>query len=447
MSPFDLVVIGSGSAASSAATRCRRAGWRVGMIDERPLGGTCALRGCDPKRVLVGVAEIVDSTRRLRAAGVTDDTRVDWPALMRFKRSFTDPVPEAKERRLREAGIEIVRGHARFTGRTTIEVGNRALDARHVVIATGATPQPLRFEGAGEVITSDDFLELPVLPPRILFVGGGYISFEFGHLAARGGANVTILHRGAQPLEQFDPDLVAMLVEHTRKLGIDVRTNVEVTRIARDGASRIVTGTTNDREERFVADLVVHGAGRVPALDGLELHAAGIRHTADGVEVNDYLQSVSNPLVFAAGDAAGRGPALTPVAGRDGRVVAANLLNGNSEKVDYRGVVSIVFTMPPLAAVGLHEAEARRLGLDVETRSADMSEWYSSRRVGQPTAAYKTLVDRVTERVLGAHLLGPHASEVINLFALAIRNNLTASQMRDTLFGYPTGASDISSML
>ncbi len=444
---FDLIVIGSGSAGSSVAGACRRAGWRVTMIDERPFGGTCALRGCDPKKVLVGVAEAVDRTRQLRDSGVEGDSRVDWASLMVFKRSFTDPYPERKERGLRDAGIEVVHGHARFVGPTTIAVGPQQLEARHVVVATGARPQTLDFPGADLVISSDEFLELPAAPKAMVFIGGGFISFEFAHVAARAGSAATILHRSRRPLAGFDPDLVDVLVRHTREVGIDMRTDTPVTRVERDGSGYIVTATTATGEERFAADLVVHGAGRVPNLDGLNLGAAGIDHTPRGIAVNAFLQSVSNAAVFVAGDAANRGPALTPIAGYDGRIVAANLLNGPSEHADYSAVASVVFTIPAMASVGMHESDARRDGLDIDVHTGDMSGWYSSRRLGEKAAAYKTIIERGTERILGAHLLGPHASEVINLFALAMRARLTASQLKSTFFAYPTGASDVQYML
>ncbi|MDE3025365.1 MAG: NAD(P)/FAD-dependent oxidoreductase, partial [Acidobacteriota bacterium] len=197
------------------------------------------------------------------------------------------------------------------------------------------------------------------------------------------------------------------------------------------------------------ADLVVHAAGRIPEIDDLDLDAAGVaRAESGGVAVNDYLQSVSNPSVYAAGDAAASGGLpLTPVAGMQGRIVAANLLNGNTHTPNYTGIPTVVFTTPPLARVGLDEAQAKAQGLRFTTRHEDTSTWYSSRRVALAHTGFKTLVEDDSERILGAHLLGPHAEETINIFALAIRSGLRAAELKDTVFAYPTSASDIRYML
>jgi glutathione reductase (NADPH) len=196
------------------------------------------------------------------------------------------------------------------------------------------------------------------------------------------------------------------------------------------------------------ADLVVHGAGRVPDLEDLHLEAAGVEYSRDGVHVNEYLQSVSNPKIYAAGDcAATDGPPLTPVAGYEGRIVAANLLDGNHARPDYAGIPSVVFTIPPLARVGLSEDEARAAGLRFKIRHEDTSSWYSSRRVGEEASAFKVLVEEDTGRLLGAHLLGPHADETINLFALAMRAGLTSDRFKDVIWAYPTHASDTPYMV
>src|SRR6266404_2756579 len=198
MKNVDLIVIGTGAAGSSAAFECRSAGWNVGIIDSRPFGGTCALRGCDPKKVLVGAAEVIERTRQMAGKGVaSEDVCIDWPALMRFKCTFTEPVPADREQQFLEAGIAVFHGRARFTDKTTIKVGNDTLTGRFVLVAAGARPATLNIPGEKYLTTSEEFLELDRLPSRIIFVGGGYISFEFAHVSARAGARVQILHRRA----------------------------------------------------------------------------------------------------------------------------------------------------------------------------------------------------------------------------------------------------------
>ncbi len=445
----DLLVVGTGSAAGAVAYKCRSAGWTVTVIDSRPFGGTCQLRGCDPKKVLVGGAELVDWDRRMQGNGVpAPGLTIDWPDLMRFKRTFTDPVPEQNERSFANAGIGMLHGRARFVDRTTLRVEDQTITGRHVVIAGGARRATLNIPGESHLTTSTQFLELDRLPGQIVFVGGGYIAFEFAHVAARAGAQVQIVHRGARPLERFDPDLVERLVQATRELGVEVHLNTHVESIERLADRVVVHASTGQSARTFEADMAVHSAGRVPEIDDLDLEAADVAWEKSGVSVNEYLQSISNPAVYAAGDAvASGGFPLTPVASMQGAIVASNLLKGNHGTPDYRGIPSVVFTVPPLAGVGLQEAAARQQGLRFTTRQEDTSAWYSSRRVGLRHSGFKVLVEEGTERILGAHLLGVHAEEVINLFALAIRTSLKASDLKHMLYSYPTSSSDVAYML
>ncbi len=446
---FDVIVLGTGSAAQNVAYTCRASGWSVAVIDSRPFGGTCQLRGCDPKKVLVGVAELVDWSRRMQGQGVSvPGLSLNWPDLIRFKRTFTDPVPEGTERSFAEAGITMRHGRAHFIDRTAVQVGDETLVGRHVVIATGARHAPFGIPGEEYLTTSTQFMELDHLPPRIVFVGGGYIAFEFAHIAARAEARVQVLHRGARPLEKFDPDLVAQLVQATRELGVAVHLSTAVTAIERRSDHLLVHARTSEQEHTVEADLVVHAAGRVPEIDDLDLDVGGVAREKEGVSVNAYLQSVSNPAVYAAGDAvASGGFPLTPVAGMQGDTVARNLLEGNWHTPNYAGIPSVVFTTPPLARVGLSEAAARAQGLHFRTHREDTSSWYSSRRVALPHTGSKVFIEESTDRILGAHLLGLHAEEVINLFGLAIRAGLRASDLKTMVYAYPTSVSDIGNML
>jgi glutathione reductase (NADPH) len=449
--PFDLVVIGTGTAGTAAATRCRKDGWRIAIVDDEPFGGTCALRGCDPKKVLVGVADILDAYRRMRGFGLDGgDARIDWPALMRFKRTFTEPVPERSEAAFRKAGIELYHGRARLVDETTLLVGKERIRASHFLIASGAEPRPLGIPGEELVKTSTDFLELDTLPRRLVLIGAGYIAFEFAHVARRAGVAVVLFGR-EKALANFDQDLVDQLVGHTIALGIDVRLNAPVTSVVSDaGAFRVQFQNLHGNTESVSTDLVIHAAGRVPKTTQLHLHRANVKTDDRGaVAVNEYLQSVSNPRFYAAGDATlpnGSAP-LTPVAAHEGLIAASNLLHGNAKKPNYRGIPSVVFTVPALARVGLTESEARAQDMAVRVGSENSSQWFSNRRTRQTAAMFKTIVEESTDRVLGAHLLGSGAEEVINLFALAIRHEIKASELARMSYSYPTSSSDVAYML
>jgi glutathione reductase (NADPH) len=444
---YDLIIIGSGTAAQVASVRMRTAGWSVAVIDHLPFGGTCALRGCDPKKILISGAEAIDATSRMHGHGVAGKPRIDWRGLMAFKRSFTDPIPHKQEQHYAEKGIDAFHGLARFTGPDAVAVKGQELKARYIMIATGARPVPLSIPGEDHVITSDRFLELDALPPHMVLVGGGYIAAEFSHLAARAGTRVTVFQRAERMLPAFDPDLVGWLMQKFGELGIDVRANSTVQRIEKTADGYLVRALTNGEAQTVAADLVVHAAGRAPDLAALDLHVAGITTERGRLKLNEFLQSVSNPQVYAAGDAASSGPPLTPVSSHDAKIVVGNLLDGNRHTPDYRGVPSVAFTIPPIAAVGLAEAEARSKRLKFRVNSENASDWYTARRLNESVYGFKTLVEEDTDRILGAHLVGPHAEEVINLFGLAIRHGLTTKDMKTTMFAYPTGASDIGYML
>lgn len=447
--PFDLIVVGAGMAGISAANKAAGAGWRTAIVDELPYGGTCALRGCDPKKILRRGAEIIDAANLLRGKGIdANGLSINWAELMRHTRGFTDPVPANAERELASNGVATLHGTATFTSPSTIDVAGTVYEPRHVLIATGARPRPLGFPGADRVIDSTEFLHLKSLPKRIVFVGGGFISFEFAHIAARVGSTVTIIDRGDRPLRGFDPDLVALLVARSAAVGIDVRPRTTIDEIDGTESGHIVRLDTPDGAEDLDADLVVHGAGRIPNLASLGLDAAGVANTDRGITVAPQLQSTTNPAVYAAGDAADtEGMALTPVAVFEGKVAVSNMVRGTEIVPDYHGVPTTVFTIPELARVGLLEHEARQLGLDIDVRFTDTSSWYSNYRIGETTAAVKILVDTSTDTIVGAHMLGPEYAELINFCGLAIKLGLTTRQLKSMTAAYPTIGSDLGSML
>ena len=434
----------------NAARKCASNGWEVSIVDALPYGGTCALRGCDPKKMLRRGAEIVDAARLMTGKGIDPgDLKIDWPDLMAHKRSFTETVPDKMESGLKKAGVETLHGKVRFANDTTLEFEDgRRVEARRFFIATGAKPRPLDVPGADLMVDSTEFLELPELPRRIVLVGGGYVSFEFAHIAARAGAAVTIIDRGERPLKAFDPDLVDLLLERTRAAGIDVQLRTGLVSVSRGSTAYDIRVETDNRERSLACDLVVHGAGRIPAIDDLDLGAAGIDRTEKGVKVHPHLQSISASHVYAAGDAADTpGAPLTPVAVFEGKVAASNMLKGETTAPDYTGVPSAVFTIPELVRVGSLEAEAKEQGYDIEVNWTDASGWYSQKRIGETHAAAKFVDQAGTGRILGAHLFGPEYAELANIIGLAMRLDLTAKDLKKMVSAYPSTGSDLGSLL
>ncbi len=444
MERFDVIVIGTGVAGQTAAGELAAAGKRVAVVDKREFGGTCALRGCEPKKVLFTAAEVAERAAAQAGNGLSGAVRLDWQSLIAFKRTFTDSVPQAIEQWLTASGVATLHGPARFISEAALDVDGRQYAAEHFVIATGAVSRDLGIPGAEQVTDSEGFMAAETLGDRVAFIGGGYISFEFAHMAAAAGARVVVLHRGARVLEGFDPDLAEMLARSYRDAGVEIRTGALVSEIrSAGGALEIVCGDG----DIVACDMAVHGAGRVPDLEGLDLEAAGVAYGPRGIDTDSSMRSATNPRVYAAGDAAALGIPLTPVGIAQARVVVANILKPDSTTFSPVATPSVVFSDPPLASVGLTEEQARERGLDVDVKLADTTEWASSRRVGQRASGAKTIVERGSGRIVGAHLLGHGAEEVINVFAAAIAGGLTASDLKGALWAYPTASSDIVYLL
>ena len=447
MLEFDVIVIGTGTAGLTVANKCRNKGLSVAIIDKKPFGGTCALRGCDPKKILVGVGQAWDQAQRFRGKGISGDIKLSWDKMLAFKNTFTDSIPVERENSLSSKGIQTFHGTARFTGKNEIKVDETTLTGKNILIATGNSTMKLPFEGNEHLIDNEAFLNLKQLPKKIAFIGGGYISMEFAHIAIRAGAEVTVINNKPNVLDKFDPFLVNFLQQRSAELGIKIINDTMVDGIKKDKDSYIVECKKNGGTMRLVADLVVHGAGRSPNIEDLNLDVGGVAHDKKGVEVNAFMQSTSNPSVYAAGDVAKGGLPLTPVAGYEAHIVSANILKSDGKEVSYPAIPSVVFTIPHLASVGFTEQEALKKGLKYIVKKQETSEWYSARRLNEKFEAYKVLLSEDGSKILGAHLLGHGAADTINLFAMAMNEDLETTEIKKMIFAYPTHASDISYML
>ncbi len=441
---FDTIVIGSGSSAYFCLSRLLEAGQEVAIIDERPYGGTCALRGCQPKKYLVANAEAIAMTRHLSELGVTGDTKTDWQALQASKNAFLSGRSEEELEDWQQQGVTTFTERGVMTGEDEVTVGDQVLKAKHIVLATGATPRRTTMPGDEHLKTSEDFLELPDLPNRILFVGGGYISFEFANVAAYAGAEVTILHRSKQPLKTFEPDMVKIILEANAAEGIRIVLEESPTAVERTDSGLRLQGSSG---EAYESDLIVEATGRVPNVTAVANEACGVAYSSRGITVNEYMQSTTNPNVYAIGDCAASGAMLAPVADEEGKVAGQNIIEENVRKIDYSVVPSAVFTIPNLGSVGLTEAQANEKGLDFRINQGSTQGWASSKRIGEQHGGYKILIDNKSNQLIGAHLARHNASEVINVFALAMKHGISADHLAEFMWAYPTSVSDLKYMV
>lgn len=447
----DVLIIGTGTAGQTCAGDLVKAGYRVKIAEHsgRP-GGVCALSGCQPKKWLYEAAETVARSRHLQGKGITGPPSVSWEQIVAAKNRFTDQVPESTVDSLEKAGIEFLQGTARFTSPETVVVNDIEIRPRYTVIATGATPMSLPFAGSELLATSSEFLELKSLPHRLVLVGGGFISFEFAHFAARLGmepGSIHIIEAADRPLGPFDAEMVAYLLEATRSAGIHVHTNRSIIRVEEQESDFSIAFESG---ETMAADLLVHGAGRVANISELNLDTVSVAHSKKGIEVNSSMMT-SNPNIYAIGDCAAT-IQLSRVADFEAHVAAEGIIarDANEEVpvIDYDAVPALLFTYPQLGMVGKTEDALREERADYRKSAESHLNWPTYQRVGMHHAAYKILVDR-EDRIFGAHILSDNAGGLIALLRQAMLSGTPVPELyRNTIMTpYPSRESDLSYML
>lgn len=445
---YDVLILGGGNAGIAAAVPARAAGLSVGMVEGRDMGGTCPNRGCTPKKVLVAAAHAIHEIEQAKVHRITvGEWSLDWAALIDREKDLIKDVPANLTRAMEKRGIEIIRGDARFTGPNRIRVGDGTFEAKTIVIATGSKTRPLPIPGAEHMITSDEVLSERARPGSIVFVGGGVIALEFSHVYARAGTKVTILEVLPRLLPAADVDAVAKLQAESERLGIRIETSVKVNGVERTKTGLRVAYERDGKAQTIDAERVVNGAGRIANVDTLDLEAAHVKHDKGRIALDSYLRSVSNPAVYVCGDAVPTSPQLSALATYEGQIVSKNIVDGPRHTPDYAGLPTAVFTVPALSSVGLTEQAARDQGRKIKVRTNDMLGWFSARTFAETVAWSKIIVDEVDDQILGAHFVGHSGEELINVFGLAIAHRLTATQIRDKVYAYPTFSSDIKNLL
>jgi glutathione reductase (NADPH) len=445
---YDVVIVGGGNAAFGVTVPTRKAGLKVVMIEDRDLGGTCPNRGCTPKKALVAAAHALHEIGQAHVHCISvGKPTLDWAALIDREKEMIAGIPDSLAETLQERGVELIRDQAKFVGPNTVEVGGREIEAKHIVIATGSKHRPLPIPGAELMITSDEVLSEPELPESVLFVGGGVIALEFGHVYARAGAKVTVLEVLPQLLPALDADAVEQVRKESRRIGIVVHTGVKVKRVERASKRLRTVFEVDDKELSIESDRVVNGAGRIANVDQLDLEAGNIAHEGFRVSVDETMRSTSNPSVHLCGDVLSGPPQLSPIATYEGRLVGANIVEGPKHRPDYANLPSCVYTIPALATVGLSEAKAKDKGLKTRTQVNDMEYWFSTRTFAETAAWSKIIINEASDAIVGAHFVGHSGEELINIFGLAMKHGIKASQIRDFIFAYPTFSADIKHML
>jgi glutathione reductase (NADPH) len=438
---FDLFTLGAGSGGVAASRRAASYGARVAICEDRAPGGTCVLRGCVPKKLLVYGASFADEMAIARGYGWDVSGTLDWSRLVAAKRVELERLSGVYSKLLADAGVAMVTGRGAIVDPHTVVVDGKRYTAARILVATGGRPWVPGIVGSELAMTSDEALERDALPRSIVIVGGGYIGVEFAGIYRAAGCDVTLVIRDAQVLRGFDDDVRSHLSAEMKASGIAILDGEEVESIAREGSALVVRLGSG---APLGADAVLFATGRVPNTEGIGLGDIGVETDDRGRIVVDAESRTSVPSVFAIGDVTAR-PALTPMAIADGRAFADRELGSRPRVINHDGVASAVFSRPPCATVGMTEAAARARGrvLVYRARFRPMKTAF----VGQTQQTLmKLVVDASTDRVLGVHVVGPDAPEIIQGFAVAVQCGATKAQLDATLAVHPTAAEELVTM-
>jgi glutathione reductase (NADPH) len=440
---FDMITIGAGSGGVASSRRAGAYGARVGIVEELRVGGTCVLRGCVPKKLLVYGAQFADAFADAAGFGWSvPPASFDWPSLIAAKDKELDRLERIYISMLNNAKVEIIDGRGVVVDPHTVEIAGRAYTAETILIATGGWPETPKIPGIEHVISSNEALDLASLPKRIVIVGGGYIAVEFAGIFNGFGSEVVEIIRREEVLRGFDEDIRIYLGQEMRGRGIDIQGGTQVARIDKTAGGYTLTTTDNKRIE---TDCVMYATGRKPNTGGMGLAEIGVELNQHGAVIVDEWQRSTVPNIYAVGDVTDR-INLTPVAIAEGRAIAETLYNKNPIRMDHADVPSAVFSQPPVSVVGLNEEEARREYGEVDIYQARFKPMKNTLSGRDERTFMKLVVDAKTDRVLGVHMLGVDAPEIIQGLAVAIKCGATKKQFDQTVGIHPSAAEEFVTM-
>ena len=442
---FDLFVIGAGSGGVRAARFAAGFGAKVAVAESRYLGGTCVNVGCVPKKLLVYGAHFADDFEQASGFGWTlGEANFDWATLIANKDREINRLNGIYRNLLVNSGVTLIEGHAKLTGPNEVEINGQRHTAKHILIATGGWPQIPEIPGHEHAISSNEAFFLKELPKRVLVVGGGYIAVEFAGIFHGLGAETSLLYRGDMFLRGFDGAVRKHLHEELTRRGMDVQFNADIERIDKQADGSLKATLKDGRE--LIADCVFYATGRRPMLDNLGLENTEVKLDKRGVvEVDDLYQS-AEPSILAIGDVIGR-VQLTPVALAEGMAVARRLFKPEQYRaVDYRMIPTAVFSLPNIGTVGLSEEQAIEAGHKVQIFESSFRPMKLTLTECQERTLMKLVVDAQTDKVLGCHMVGPQAGEIVQGLAIALKAGATKQHFDETIGVHPTAAEEFVTM-
>lgn len=442
---YDLIVIGAGSGGVRLARMSAQRGARVAIVESRYLGGTCVNVGCVPKKLFVYGAHVGEDLEDAAGYGwhvPAPDVRFDWPTLVANKNAEIERLNGIYRQLLEGAGVTIIQGTAALRDPNTIVVGERTLSATHITVATGSWPSIPDVPGRELILSSNEMFYLPQLPREAVVWGGGYIAVEFAGILAGLGVDTTLIYRGDLFLRGFDDDVRRFLVSELEKKGIRLRFGTTITAVEESGGGYAVTLSDHSVME---TGLVMAATGRRALTDGLGLEALGVEFTASGhIQVDEYFQTAV-PSITALGDVIGT-PQLTPVALAQGMVLSRRLFGDGEGSMDYRNIPTAVFCQPNIGTVGLTEAEAKEAGHQVVIYRSEFRPMKHTLSGRDERSLMKLVVDANTDKVLGAHMVGPDAGEIVQGIGVALKCGATKADFDSTLGIHPTSAEEFVTM-
>lgn len=446
MKHYDLITIGGGSGGLAVAEKAAQFGKKVAIIESKAIGGTCVNNGCVPKKVMWYAANLAEAVNDASGYGIqTQAAKVNWDTLVNNREAYISNINNYWHGYVGQQNIDYIEGHGAFVDHQTVEVNGERYQADHIVIATGSQPIVPPIPGTELGITSDGFFALKQQPKHIAIIGGGYIGVELAGMMQALGTQVSVFALENRLLENFDPIISETLQQNMQSQGIKIHTSSEVVALNQDEHGISVRTRNNASTDHF--DQVIWAVGRKPNIASLRLDNAGVEIQPGHFVITDDFQNTTAESVYAIGDITGK-PALTPVAIAAGRKLAERLFNGNIEaKVDYSNIPSVVFSHPPSATVGMTEPEAiRQYGDHVHVYETDFTPMRYALANHQSTTAMKLVCAGDDEKVVGIHIIGDGADEMLQGFAVAVKMGATKSDFDSTIAIHPSSAEELVTM-